>query len=134
MEDDDQIVTRVTQHLAVSQQPVQSSKDHANTLHESNKDGVKAYAKIAAQDWTYYVTKLIVNIGRSSEPAQQRAEPDENDDDAVHIDLGPSKLISRQHATVCFNREEEKMVAQGEGAKRAQSRWCPMEVWPVLAR
>ena len=115
MEDDDQVVTRVTQHLVASHQPIQASRDHANALHESNKDGVKAYAKVAAQDWTYYVTKLNVNIGRSSEPAQQRAEPDENDEEAVHIDLGPSKLISRQHATIYFNREEEKWWLKVKG-------------------
>ncbi|KAH8894769.1 hypothetical protein GQ53DRAFT_642580 [Thozetella sp. PMI_491] len=115
MEDDDQVVTRVSQHLAVAQQPCQASKDHANTLHESNKDGVKAYAKIAAQDWTFYITKLVVNIGRSSDPPPQRTEPPENDEDAVHIDLGPSKLVSRQHATVYFNREEEKWWLRVKG-------------------
>lgn len=86
---------------------VQASKDHANSIHESNKEGVKAYAKIAALDWTYYITRLTVNIGRSSEPAQARPDPPE-DPDAVHIDLGPSKLISRLHAVVYFNRDQEK--------------------------
>ncbi|KAL1839025.1 hypothetical protein VTJ49DRAFT_1925 [Mycothermus thermophilus] len=116
IEDDDQLVSRVTQHLAAPAVPVQASKDHANSIHESNKEGVKAYAKIAALDWTYYVTRLSVNIGRSSEPAQARAaaaaatsaDAENGDSDAVHIDLGPSKLISRLHAVVYFNREEEK--------------------------
>ncbi|KAL2271556.1 hypothetical protein VTJ83DRAFT_927 [Remersonia thermophila] len=125
IEDDDQLVSRVTQHLAAPAVPVQASKDHANSIHESNKEGVKAYAKIAALDWTYYVTRLSVNIGRSSEPAQARAaaaaaaaagaaaasasaDAENDDSDAVHIDLGPSKLISRLHAVVYFNREEEK--------------------------
>ncbi|OIW33361.1 hypothetical protein CONLIGDRAFT_651976 [Coniochaeta ligniaria NRRL 30616] len=99
-------------------QLVQASKDHSNSLHESNKDGVKAYAKIAARDWTYYVTTLRVNIGRASDPAQQRAGQTEEDEDYVHIDLGPSKMISRQHAQIYFNVDEEKwfLLAKGRNA------------------
>jgi hypothetical protein len=107
VDDEDQIVTRVTQHLLAPSIPVQASRDHANSIHEYNKEGVKAYAKIAALDWTYFITKLSVNIGRSSEPSQLRADQ-VNDDDAVHIDLGPSKLISRLHAVIYFNRDQEK--------------------------
>lgn len=115
-EDDDQIVTRVTQTLLAPNGPVHASRDYANTIHEYNKDGVKAYAKIAALDWTYYITKLVVNIGRSSEPVQTRTDQDgQEDEDAVHIDLGPSKLISRQHASVYFNREEETWWLRAKG-------------------
>ncbi|KAK4106406.1 hypothetical protein N658DRAFT_512250 [Parathielavia hyrcaniae] len=81
--------------------------DHSNSIHESNREGVKAYAKIAALDWTYYITRLTVNVGRASEPAQARAEQNPEDPDAVHIDLGPSKLVSRLHAVVYFNRDQE---------------------------
>ncbi|KAH8909755.1 forkhead box protein K2 [Coniochaeta sp. PMI_546] len=119
LEDDDQVVTRVSQNLLVpADQLVQASKDHSNSLHESNKDGVKAYAKIAARDWTYYVTTLRVNIGRASDPAQQRAGQTEEDEDYVHIDLGPSKMISRQHAQIYFNVDEEKwfLLAKGRNA------------------
>lgn len=121
MDDDDQIVTRVTQHFIAPEIPVVASREHSNSIHESNKDGVKAYAKIAAQDWTFYVTNLIVNIGRSSEPAQRRAEPDgaktdiREDPTAVHIDLGPSKVISRQHASIYFNSNESRWCLQVKG-------------------
>jgi hypothetical protein len=118
VEDDDQLVTRVTQHLMAPAAPVQASRDHSNSIHESNKEGVKAYAKIAALDWTYYITRLTVNIGRSSEPAQARADQSAEDPDAVHIDLGPSKLISRLHAVVYFNRDQEKwwLLAKGRNS------------------
>ncbi|KAK3302241.1 fork head domain-containing protein [Chaetomium strumarium] len=108
VEDDDQLVTRVTQHLMAPAVPVQASRDHSNSIHEAKEEGVKAYAKIAALDWTYYITKLQVNIGRSSEPAQPRTDDDNQDPDAVNIDLGPSKLVSRLHAVIYFNRDQEK--------------------------
>lgn len=118
MEDDEEIVTRVTQHLVAPEIAVQASKDHANSIHEFNSNGVKAYAKIAAQDWTFYITDLVVNIGRSSEPAQRRAETDAAGDDqnnSVHIDLGPSKVISRDHAQIYFNSNEAKWCLRVKG-------------------
>ena len=118
LEDDDQIVARVSQHLlSPGDQVVQASKDHANSIHESNKDGVKAYAKIAAQDWTYYITSLRVNIGRLPDPPPPEQDA-ENDEDYVHIDLGPSKLISRQHALIYFHNKEEKwfLLVKGRNA------------------
>jgi len=112
----DQLVLQITQHLLAPKEPVQASRDHANTIHEANKDGVKAYAKIAAQDWTYYITKLVVNIGRASEPAQADGRlDDDDDDDFVHIDLGPSKMVSRQHALIYFNSKEEKWFLEVKG-------------------
>ncbi|KAM7193602.1 Fork head domain containing protein, partial [Rhypophila sp. PSN 637] len=95
---------------------VHASKEHANATHDYDKDGVQAYAKIAALDWTYYITKVVVNIGRSSEPVQNRVDREgEEDEDAVHIDLGPSKLISRQHASVYFNHEDEAWWLHAKG-------------------
>lgn len=103
----------MVQHLASPKdQLIQASKDHSNSIHEANQDGVKAYAKIAAQDWTYYVTKLEVNIGRASDPP--------SDDDSVHIDLGPSKTISRLHAVIAFNSKEEQWCFQVKGRNGAK--------------
>lgn len=116
--DETQIVTRVTQHLiAPNDEPVRASKDHSNAIHEANKDGVQAYAKIAAQDWTFYVTKLTINIGRTSEPPPEYPEvydPDA-DPDFVHIDLGPSKMVSRQHAQIVFNTKNEQWYLNVKG-------------------
>lgn len=114
--DDDQIVSQVTQHL--KSQTVQASKDHANSIHEANGDGVKAYAKVAAQDWTFYITKLAVNIGRAPEVPQP--DEDEDDEDAVHIDLGPSKMVSRSHASIFFDSKDEKWLLQIKGRNGAK--------------
>jgi pSer/pThr/pTyr-binding forkhead associated (FHA) protein len=95
------VVTRVTQNLSTPPDShIQASKDHANAIHEVNRDGVQAFAKIAGQDWTYFVTSTTINIGRTSDPPPARQ--DENDKDFVHIDIGPSKMVSRQHAVITF--------------------------------
>ena len=120
--DDDQIVSHVTQHLKA--QSVQASKDHANAIHEANGDGVKAYAKVAAQDWTFYITKLAVNIGRAPETPQAE---DEDDEDAVHIDLGPSKMVSRAHAAIFFDSKDEKWLLQIKGRNGAKVDGQPLK-------
>ncbi|KKF96269.1 hypothetical protein CFO_g1384 [Ceratocystis platani] len=131
--DGDQLVSQIVQHLVCPKEnPVQASKDHSNQIHESNKDGVKAYAKIAAQDWTFYVTKLEIKIGRSSDasiltaaattasdaPAPQSETT--KSEDLVHIDLGPSKTVSRQHALIFFNSEAEQWYLNVKGRNGAK--------------
>ncbi|RKP32235.1 hypothetical protein METBISCDRAFT_12623 [Metschnikowia bicuspidata] len=60
---------------------------------------VQAYAKIAGCDWTYYVKKLLLTIGRNTEvaPGQQQAAP------PVDIDLGLAKVVSRKHVVITYN-------------------------------
>ncbi|GAP93239.1 putative fork head domain-containing protein [Rosellinia necatrix] len=105
-EEDDHLVTQVAQSLRSL--PTHASKDHANAIHESNK-GIAAYAKIAAQDWTYYIKYTSVNIGRNTD-AQ-----DPDDPTFVHIDLGPSKTFSRQAASIYFDSELGKWFLQAKG-------------------
>lgn len=61
---------------------------------------VQAYAKIAGYDWTFYVKLLAILIGRNTETGLQaagQASPQ------VDIDLGPAKVVSRQHAAITYN-------------------------------
>ena len=86
---------------------------HSNAkTREENKDSVKAYAKIAGREWTYYVQTLHVNIGR---PPDRDHKPDAQSSPIalaaqslpeVHIDLGPSKFISRLHAEIFYDGQE----------------------------
>jgi pSer/pThr/pTyr-binding forkhead associated (FHA) protein len=114
---DDELITAIVPHLVIPEHPVQATQDHANELHEKhNKEGVQAYAKLTGKDWTFYVKRLKNNIGRppeNSNPAPTgqlggNQLPDDQADDGVHIDLGPSKMISRQHAEVYYDGETER--------------------------
>lgn len=99
----DLVVDKVAEHLQTPQnQDVQASKDHANSR-LSGEDGINAFAKIVGVGWTFYVKKTTINFGRSSDPPQ--AVDPENDDEYIHVDLGPSKMISRRHATVFFSSD-----------------------------
>lgn len=144
--DDDALVTQITQKL--KNQPVQASKDHSNSIHEANSDGVKAYAKVAAQDWTFYITKLVINIGRAPEggaaeasTGSRRAEGcregggggsrdndhgdrNELDEEHVQIDLGPSKTVSREHAIISFDSKNDRwlLTVKGRNGVRVNTR------------
>ena len=77
---------------------------------------MSAYAKIAGRDWTYFVREQSVNFGR---PPDDRSVPngasspvaDMKDLFPVHIDLGPSKIVSRHHASVYYDAD----YPEGEG-------------------
>ncbi|KAI9862757.1 MAG: transcription factor [Trichoglossum hirsutum] len=108
----DQIVNTVITTLALPKYEVMVSVEHANDKNaREHKDGVQAYAKLAGRDWTYYVKRLKVNIGRPPDPvrpsnadsAHSSPQPAVALGDVVDIDLGPNKLVSRQHATIEYD-------------------------------
>ncbi|MCJ1244148.1 transcription factor [Trapelia coarctata] len=93
-------------------------------LEYQNKDSdiaaagtVSAYAKIAGRTWTYYVVEPAINIGRSpdgssrpsTDPTNQSSPaPLPEEPTTAHVDLGPSKLVSRVHANVFYENDDEK--------------------------
>lgn len=112
--DDDRLITQVTQHLRSIQ--TQANKDHANAIHEAKTEDIEAYAKIAAQDWTYFIKSLSINIGRTSEPSHSHPPvQDQEDKDFVHIDLGPSKTFSRQTAIIYYDSDAGRWFLQAKG-------------------
>lgn len=75
---------------------------------------VQAYAKIAGSDWTFYVKTLAISIGRNTDNPSGSSQP------LIDIDLGPAKVVSRQHATITYNvdlRCWELKVLGRNGAK-----------------
>ncbi|KAL4810325.1 fork head domain-containing protein [Aspergillus unguis] len=105
------LVDLVISYLQVAREEVRVLRDHSNAKTE-NKQSIRAYAKIAGRNWTYYVKSLHVNIGREPDREPKldeqsspvtiaaRALPE------VHVDLGPSKFVSRLHAEIFYDGEE----------------------------
>ncbi|KAI1801617.1 hypothetical protein F4811DRAFT_453561 [Daldinia bambusicola] len=124
--DDDRLITQVTQHLRSIQ--TQASKDHANAIHEAKTEDIEAYAKISAHDWTYYIKTLSINIGRTSEPSHAHPpRQDRENDDFVHIDLGPSKTFSRQTAVIYYDSEPGRWFIQAKGRNGIKVNNIPMK-------
>lgn len=62
------------------------------------KEEINAFAKICGREWTYYVFEPRIIFGR--EPEESRGG---EEDSGVHVDLGPAKTVSRNHAQLYFN-------------------------------
>lgn len=97
-------------NLRKAKHDIQARVDFANEVHEAaHPEGKQAYAKIAGRGWTFYVDQLEVRIGRPSEERQTgsqsttAADASDLDNSLVHIDLGPSKLVSRHHAEIRYD-------------------------------
>lgn len=105
-------------HLTVANDPIVAATEWANTNIEDNTGSVSAYAKVCGRDWTYYVKRLTVQIGRppdalsrqSTGPGAESSPALLNNESSkgIHIDLGPSKLVSRLHAELVFNHDDFK--------------------------
>ncbi|CAG97997.1 forkhead family transcription factor FKH1 [Kluyveromyces lactis] len=94
--------------LEVPKDATSVAAEYANDKNTASE--VQAYAKIAGKDWTYYLKDIVINIGRNTSPG----------DASVDIDLGPAKVVSRQHATIKFNSNSalwELHVTGRNGAK-----------------
>lgn len=102
------LINAVISVLGSPDQPTTVASVYSNDRNMATE--VQAYAKIAGRDWTFYVKHLTVTIGRSTDPKDQ----------AVDIDLGPAKVVSRQHATIKYNLTDgvwELRVQGRNGAK-----------------
>lgn len=88
--------------LKMPARKVQVAMDHANADNaQRHQGGIQAYAKLAGATWTYYIQSLTVTIGRT--PEDEAATDTQKPEDAVEIDLGPAKVVSRNHARIEYN-------------------------------
>ncbi len=100
--------------------------DYANDLQARRNEGknIAAFAKIAARDWCFFVQDTSVRIGRADSSVRPNPPPSQPDLSAappsdaqhsnwgVHIDLGPERQISRIHAEISFNSQDQKWYIQ----------------------
>ncbi|KAL8844000.1 MAG: hypothetical protein Q9176_001695 [Flavoplaca citrina] len=103
--EDQAIANQIIPHLGTSNIPVSVAIQHNNAKAEGNQT-VQAYAKFCGRDWTYYVQKVRVILGRPSDANVRHASVSSpvslNGAPNVDIDLGPSKMISRCHAELLY--------------------------------
>ena len=86
-----------------------SSHNNDKLEERYGKQIVKAFAKICGRNWTYYVQDAEFNIGR------EQAQENGDDSPIVHIDLGPSKVVSRTHVVVTYGPEDGRWHIRVQG-------------------
>jgi hypothetical protein len=90
-----------TQHAYPPRQPARD----AQTPPPPNK--ISAYYSLVLPDFTYYVQTLSVTIGRRCTPSSLATSSDRPQAD---VDLGPLKNVSRLHAKIEYDDDEERFV------------------------
>lgn len=110
-EDSADDVNFVIRHLGTPSDnlPTYVSKQYNNDSIMGNE--IQAYAKIAGCNWTYYVKSLTISIGRNTDFHAANSggnNANTTSKDLIDIDLGPSKVVSRKHATIEYNLSGRK--------------------------
>ncbi|KAI1788989.1 hypothetical protein LXA43DRAFT_599663 [Ganoderma leucocontextum] len=70
-------------------------------------DKISAYYSLVFPNFTYYLQTLTVTIGRRCVPANTAST---SDNPQVDVDLGPLKSVSRLHAKIEYDEDEERFV------------------------
>ncbi len=70
-------------------------------------DKISAYYSLVFPNFTYYLQTLTVTIGRRCVPAGTAST---SDNPQVDVDLGGLKSVSRLHAKIEYDEEEERFV------------------------
>ncbi|KAL9612283.1 MAG: hypothetical protein Q9167_003106 [Letrouitia subvulpina] len=113
----------VIPHLAAARTPVTVASTHDNNRLNEGQSNIQAYAKVCGRGWTYYVQDLQVFIGRPPDSISHRSyglaaesspAPQESSS-VVHIDLGPSKIVSRSHAELFYEMADSKWYINVKG-------------------
>ena len=68
---------------------------------------ISAYYSLAFPNFTYYLQTLSVTIGRR---AVRTGSASTSDTSQVDVDLGPLKSVSRLHAKIEYEEENEQFV------------------------
>ncbi|PIL36847.1 transcription factor [Ganoderma sinense ZZ0214-1] len=94
----------VIAHLQDTPHPVVSPPLEAT---EVLPDKISAYYSLVFPNFTYYLQTLTVTIGRRCVPANTAST---SDNPQVDVDLGPLKSVSRLHAKIEYDEDEERFV------------------------
>ncbi|THG94692.1 hypothetical protein EW026_g6829 [Hermanssonia centrifuga] len=75
--------------------------------HDPLPDKISAYYSLVFPNFTYYLQTLNVTIGRRCIPTSTASS---SDNPQVDVDLGPLKSVSRLHAKIEYDEDEERFV------------------------
>lgn len=89
--------------------PVVLSNDKLEqSLHVQDK--ISAYYSLVFPHFTFYIQTLSVTIGRRCAPNPNAATSSTAEPTAVDVDLGALKSVSRLHARIEYDQDEDRFV------------------------
>ncbi|KAF7973210.1 hypothetical protein HWV62_15803 [Athelia sp. TMB] len=76
---------------------------------EEPQESISAYYSLVFPNFTYFLQTLSVTIGRRCSPATSESSS-QGDKTQVDVDLGPLKSVSRLHARIEYEEDEERFA------------------------
>ncbi|KAI4204146.1 MAG: hypothetical protein LQ350_001337, partial [Teloschistes chrysophthalmus] len=116
------VADAIIPHLALAKYQVNAVAQHSNSRTEGANQKVQAYAKVCGRHWTYYVRELSVIIGRPPDPGSRHesSPTPRRDPPSVQIDLGPNRAISRFHAELYYDMDDQQWHIHVKGRNPVQ--------------
>lgn len=104
-------------------QPVSALIEDSSFNAEPTSDKISAYYSLVFPNFTYFLQTLSVTIGRRCIPTSTASSSDQTQ---VDVDLGPLKSVSRLHARIEYEDEEERfvLVVLGRNGAWVDGAWC----------
>ncbi|CCD23420.1 forkhead family transcription factor FKH1 NDAI_0B03860 [Naumovozyma dairenensis CBS 421] len=109
-------IQSITSVLTTTPEPAVVTAQYANDL--VIEPEIEAYAKLAGHGWTFFARDLKITLGRNTDSIQ--SDSSIHNIGGIDIDLGPTKVVSRKHATIRYNMESmawQLFVMGRNGAK-----------------
>ena len=90
------------------------------------EDKISAYYSLVFPHFTFYIQTLSVTIGRRCAPSPHTATSSTAGQPAVDVDLGALKSVSRLHAKIEYDQDEDRFVLAviGRNGAWVDGVWC----------
>ena len=98
------LLNQIIASLSLPPREIAVAQSHSNQRYSSAE---QAFAKLSGQNWTYYLNETQIIIGRGDK------------ENTVDVDLGPGKMVSRNHAKIAYEDEEWWLTVQGRNGLKA---------------
>lgn len=112
------LLNQIISSLSLPPREVAVANSHSNQRYSSAE---QAFAKLAGQNWTYYLNETQIVIGRGEKES------------SVDVDLGPGKMVSRRHARIAYEDEEWWLTVDGRNGLKADGATISMNEKITLA-
>ena len=97
------LVNAIIPALSTADQVTVVSQIYSNAVNSYRDEYNEKYPRLCGRDWTYYLMKPQISIGRETDNLEQYQHPRHGGSSGSHateIDLGPVKIVSRVHAII----------------------------------
>lgn len=100
--------TRTRSHSPNEQQHIDNGYHTPTT--QQPQDKISAYYSLVFPHFTFYIQTLSITIGRRCSPNPSVATSSTAEQQTVDVDLGALKSVSRLHAKIEYDQEEDRFV------------------------